>query len=189
MRVTPKANRADVRKRVRAKIEDIDSKLASLQAIRDSLSKLTRKCSGRSSISSCPILESLDREPARFRASVRPCFPVGVCPACWPAYAGVLSSVGLGFLLQDSYLFAVMATLLAVAVATLGYRARSRRGYGPLGLGVAAAALAVVGKFVLSSDLLLYLGLGLLVVASVWNVWPTPAASRSCASCADSQRS
>lgn len=98
--------------------------------------------------------------------------PIGVCPACWPAYAGVLGSVGLGFLLQDSYLFAVMATLLAVAVVALGYRARSRRGYRPFGLGIVAAALALVSKFVLSSDLLLYLGLGLLVAASVWNAWP-----------------
>lgn len=65
LRVTPKATGADVRRRVKAKIEDIDSKIASLQAMRDSLSKLARKCSGEGSISSCPILESLDREAPR----------------------------------------------------------------------------------------------------------------------------
>lgn len=65
LRVAPEANSADVRERVKAKIEDIESKIASLQVMRDCLSKLARKCSGRSSISSCPILESLDRGTLR----------------------------------------------------------------------------------------------------------------------------
>jgi|GEM_PF-2330127 len=30
--------------------------------------------------------------------------PQGRCPACWPAYAGVLSALGLGFLLESAYL-------------------------------------------------------------------------------------
>jgi len=65
LRVTPRVNGADVRRRVEHKIEDIDSKIASLQTMRDSLSKLARKCSGKGGVSSCPILESLDRETRR----------------------------------------------------------------------------------------------------------------------------
>ncbi len=30
--------------------------------------------------------------------------PKLACPACWPAYAGLLSSVGLGFLISTVYL-------------------------------------------------------------------------------------
>ena len=110
--------------------------------------------------------------------------PAGLCPACWPAYGGVLSSLGLGFLLRDSYLLALTAALFVVALVTLGYRAPSRRGYGPFGLGVVASGVALTGKFALSSDYLLYLGLGLLVAASLWNAWPRPVVSGSCAKCA-----
>ncbi len=111
--------------------------------------------------------------------------PVGACPACWPAYAGVLSSFGLGFLLDAKYLLPVTGAMFAVALATLAHRARSRRGYGPLGLGITAASVALLGKFVLSSDSLLYVGIALLVGATVWNVWPRRSASTApCGQCA-----
>ena len=111
--------------------------------------------------------------------------PVGACPACWPAYAGVLSSLGLGFLLDTKYLLPVTGAMLVLVLATLARRARSRRGYGPLGLGSAAVSVALLGKFVLSSDPLLYLGIALLVGASVWNAWPRRSASTGpCARCA-----
>lgn len=112
--------------------------------------------------------------------------PVGTCPACWPAYAGFLSSLGLGFLLYEEYLLPIAATLLVVAVGTLLYRAGDRRGYGPFLLGVAASMIALGGKFALESDLLLYGGFGLLTLAAVWNSWPKarerPPACNSCAS-------
>lgn len=111
--------------------------------------------------------------------------PVGTCPACWPAYAGFLSSIGLGFLLYGRYLLPVAATLLGGSLASLAYRARSRRGYGPFFLGVVSSLVALGGKFVLSSDPLLYTGLGLFVVAAGWNAWPlTKVASVSCERCA-----
>ena len=110
--------------------------------------------------------------------------PIGVCPACWPAYSGLLGSIGFGFLLDDRYLLPFTAGLLLVALGSLAYRARSRRGYGPLGLGALASSLAFTGKFALASDPLLYLGLGMLVVASVWNAWPRRSGSTgSCSKC------
>ncbi len=39
--------------------------------------------------------------------------PVGLCPACWPVYTGLLSSLGLGFLFQDSYLAPLTVAFLA----------------------------------------------------------------------------
>lgn len=109
--------------------------------------------------------------------------PVGACPVCWPAYAGVLSAVGLGFLLEKTYLLAATGAFLLVAVASLAYQARSRRGYGPFVLGAFGSAVALSGKFALSLDSLLYLGLALLVGASLWNAWPRPVASSSCSAC------
>lgn len=78
--------------------------------------------------------------------------PVGTCPACWPAYAGVLGSLGLGFLLSSTYLLPVTAALLGLALASLAFRAKARRAYGPFSLGLVGAALAIAGKFVLSKD-------------------------------------
>ena len=115
--------------------------------------------------------------------------PVGTCPACWPAYAAVLGSVGLGFLFTETYLLPLTAVFLALALAALAYRARSRRGYGPFGLGMAAAAIVLSGKFALSSTAPLYTGLVLLVGAALWNAWPHHVApAGSCAACAPQGR-
>ena len=110
--------------------------------------------------------------------------PVGTCPVCWPAYAGLLTTVGLGFLLDTTYLLPVTVVLLGLALGSLAYRANSRRGYGPLAVGIVGASIAVVGKFTLLSDSLLFFGLAFLVGASLWNAWPRRAApSDSCAMC------
>lgn len=111
--------------------------------------------------------------------------PVAKCPACWPAYAGFLSSAGLGFLLHERYLLPVAATLLTGALASLAYRVPSRRGYGPFWLGLGSALVALGGKFALSSDPLLYIGFGFFVLAAGWNAWPHgKVASVSCEPCA-----
>jgi hypothetical protein len=94
------------------------------------------------------------------------------CPACWPAYAGVLGAAGFGFLLEESVLLPAAAVLLSLTLFLLAVGARRRRGYGPLWLGTAAVALVAGAKFILGSDALLYGGLGLLVAASAWNAWP-----------------
>jgi hypothetical protein len=98
--------------------------------------------------------------------------PMLACPACWPAYAGLLTSVGLGFLIDTAYLFPLTAAFLILAVGALAFRAQTRRGYGPFGTGLAAAIIVLVGKFALGSDATMYGGIGLLVAASVWNAWP-----------------
>jgi len=98
--------------------------------------------------------------------------PKLACPACWPAYAGLLSSVGLGFLVSTAYLLPLTAAFLFLAVAALAFRANKRRGYGPLVLGLVAGSAVLLGKFAWESKLTTYSALGLLVVASLWNAWP-----------------
>ena len=92
-----------------------------------------------------------------------------------PAYAGLLGSMGLAFLLQNKYLLPITAIAMVVVVGALGFRATRRRGYGPFVLGVVAAILLLVGKFSLDMVPMLYAGIGLLIVASVWNSWPVRA--------------
>lgn len=99
--------------------------------------------------------------------------PKIACPACWPAYAGLLSSLGLGFLIPNAkYLLPMTAAFLVLAVGMLVFRARRRHGYIPFALGIMAAGFILIGKFSLASNPVLYIGLGLLILASVWNSWP-----------------
>ena len=108
--------------------------------------------------------------------------PKVACPACWPAYAGVLTSLGLGFLMDTKWLLPLTAVFLAVAVGALGFRAGRRRGFGPFFVGLAAAAIVLAGKFGFESDPAMYAGLGVLVAASIWNTWPRRAAP-ACPAC------
>jgi len=109
--------------------------------------------------------------------------PKLMCPACWPAYAAALSSVGLGFLISTSYLLPVTALFVALAVASLAFRASRRRGLLPFWAGVIAAVLILAGKFYLESGPTTYVGVGLLILASVWNSWPRRVPAVSCVAC------
>ena len=98
--------------------------------------------------------------------------PKLACPLCWPAYAGVLSSLGLGFLISAKYLLPVTALFLVLAVGALAFGAKKRHGYGPFLLGILSALFVVIGKFALESNVIIYVALAVLVTASVWNAWP-----------------
>ncbi len=107
------------------------------------------------------------------------------CPACWLAYAGLLTMPGVAWLVGETSLMLITVGLLGIALASLAYRAKDRRGYRPLALGIVAASLILIEKWWLSSPWLLALGLALLVGASLWNAWPCRAtALGSCAACA-----
>jgi hypothetical protein len=94
------------------------------------------------------------------------------CPACWPIYAGVLGSLGIGAVALEPFLLPLGGLFLAIALASLGYRARSRRGYGPFMLGIVAAVALAGGELVHHSEVQAYGGVVFLMGASVWNAWP-----------------
>lgn len=110
--------------------------------------------------------------------------PVGTCPACWPAYAGVLGSMGLWPLLGSKYLLPLISSFLALSLFGLAYGARTRRGFAPFALGLVASLVVLAFKFAYPVDALVYVGIAALVAASVWNAWPLgngdPAACRAC---------
>jgi hypothetical protein len=109
--------------------------------------------------------------------------PKLACPACWPAYAGLLSSLGVGFLVDVRYLLPLTAAFLVVAVGALAWRAGRRRGYGPALLGFAAGAVLLVGKFWLEIEAFTWIGVSMLVGASLWNSWPKPRPTGNCPAC------
>ena len=109
--------------------------------------------------------------------------PKLACPACWPAYAGLLTSVGLGFLISAVYLLPLTVAFLVLALGALAFRANQRRGYNPLMLGIVAASGVLLGKFVWESNPITYAAIGLLVVSSLWNTRPRRDKSNQEATC------
>ena len=101
--------------------------------------------------------------------------PTTLCPLCWPALAGVLSSLGIGFVMDGRWVLPATIPLLVLAVGALAFRAPARRGYAPFGLGVVAAIIVAASKFITHNNTVMYVGLALLVAASVWNSRPTRA--------------
>ncbi len=95
------------------------------------------------------------------------------CPCQMPAYAGLLGSAGLAFLMNTVYLFPLTASCLTLAVGGLAVGAKRRQGYAPFWAGLFAAAVLLCGKFVIGWDSVVYGGIALLLAASVWNSWPS----------------
>ena len=62
LRAAPRSRCADVRERAESKVQDIDDKVRTLQAMRKALTKLIGECSGKGLVTQCPILEALDSE-------------------------------------------------------------------------------------------------------------------------------
>ena len=98
--------------------------------------------------------------------------PKLACPMCWPLYAGILSSLGLGFLIGTAYLVPLTIGFLAAALVVLGFRAKRRRGFGPLAIGIVGSAVIFFGKFRADSSVVAYGGVIVLLTASIWNIWP-----------------
>jgi mercuric ion transport protein len=109
--------------------------------------------------------------------------PKVACPACWPLYAGLLGSIGLGFLVRTEILLPITIAFFAATLASFAFGARKRRGFGPLALGAVAAAGLLVGKFVFELEPAVQAGVALLVVASLWNAWPRRTVEKSCNAC------
>jgi len=64
LRVDDDRTCADVRALARAKLEDIERRVAELQQMGRALERVARRCRGRGPTSECPILEVLDEEEA-----------------------------------------------------------------------------------------------------------------------------
>lgn len=111
--------------------------------------------------------------------------PILACPACWPAYSGILGALGLGFLIDRTILLPLTVAFFGLALFALAFRAKKRRGYGPFLVGLVAVALVLVFKFAANVPVLMIAGLGGLIAAAFWNVWPKKGSEgETCACCA-----
>ncbi len=97
-------------------------------------------------------------------------FPAAFCPACYPALAGLLSSMGLGALAGEAVVKPLTAVLLLVAVGGLFFQGRRVGRYAPAALGVLGAAGMYAGLYIIASPAVKLSGVALLIGASIWNV-------------------
>ncbi len=104
--------------------------------------------------------------------------PKAACPLCVAAYAGVVSALGLGFLLTDRVLNPIILGSLALSVGSVAWAARQRRRLLTIVPAVLGAAGIVLGRMVWSVPVAVYGGMTLLLGASLWMLWvsrPRPA--------------
>jgi hypothetical protein len=87
------------------------------------------------------------------------------CPFCLIALA---SSIGLGYLARTWWLVPLTSICFVAAVGSLAMRARRRRTYAPLYLGLSGLVIVFLSKYQLNNTPLTYMGLALLVFASLW---------------------
>lgn len=62
LRVSPDTPCSEIKKRARAKIQDIEGKLDSLSRMKSTLERLEKRCQSTGPVAECPILEALDRQ-------------------------------------------------------------------------------------------------------------------------------
>jgi len=94
------------------------------------------------------------------------------CPLCLLAYAGALNALGFSPSSYRTWIAPITFVLLSAALAMLLVRASRRRGLGPFVLGLIAVVVITEGKFDHDDASLVYLGMSLLLAASIWNSWP-----------------
>lgn len=91
-------------------------------------------------------------------------------PLCWPLYVGIVSTLGLGFLLKEQYVFPFAVTLLLVALAPLVHAAYTRRTYPTMLVGMIGASVVLIGKFAIASSVAQFGGVALLLGALYWSI-------------------
>jgi hypothetical protein len=75
-------------------------------------------------------------------------------------------------MMNTRYLLSLTVICLIIALASLAFRARARRGYGPFLVGIAASAAMIGGKLWITDGYIAFVGIVLLIAASAWNAWP-----------------
>lgn len=92
------------------------------------------------------------------------------CSFCVAAYAGVLSTAGLGFAGTDRGFTVLTGALLTLGALSLWWSARRHRHSGPLALALGGSVVLLVGRMTLTTRLL-YAGAAAVFLGSLWNLW------------------
>ena len=94
-----------------------------------------------------------------------------LCCLGTPAVLAILSSIGLGFLINDAILIPLLIVFLLITLVGLYLGMRHHRGVWALVLGAVGAVLLLLSVTLVGSGLLAGIGIAALVMASLLNVW------------------
>lgn len=98
--------------------------------------------------------------------------PKAVCPICWPVYAGILSALGLGFLIEGRNLLIFSVMFLGLATAIFAVRGKRRRNFIPFWTALAGVFLLIPAKFFWNNQYMFYAGVMLLTTAVILDLLP-----------------
>ena len=98
--------------------------------------------------------------------------PKFICPVCWPIYAGLLSSMGLGFLLHGASLIILSVILLGLALFVFALRGKKRRNFLPFWIALVGVLLVLTGKFFWINNFSIYAGSAFLMLAVIVDIRP-----------------
>lgn len=87
-----------------------------------------------------------------------------------PALVSIVSSIGLGFLINDTILLPLLIVFLVAAVGGLIFGVRHHHRRSAVVVGVISAVMLVLAMSVVHVRLLIWVGIGGLIVASLLNV-------------------
>ncbi len=107
---------------------------------------------------------------ATIPATVIAVFPSVFCPACYPALAALLSSMGLGFFASEAVLQPLTIIFLLIALFGLFYECTKIKRYESFIIGTLGAMGIYAGHYWFSSSILTYGSVALLIGASIWNL-------------------
>ncbi len=110
---------------------------------------------------------SLAALPAAFLSLL----PAVTCPACLGAYAGLLSALGLGFLVRSTVLEPLLISTLLIGLASILWSTLSHRSPWPLALTLLGDLTVIIGRYVLSSQEMQWFGFPLILGGALWNIW------------------
>ncbi|NGX58774.1 MAG: hypothetical protein K940chlam3_01682 [Chlamydiae bacterium] len=97
--------------------------------------------------------------------------PIVSCPLCWPAYTALLSAVGISFFSYSPYLYPLLIGLLVLIYFILWRDFLYHRNILPLALAVVGGGLIALGKILLLSEGVTYIGIFVLLISSVYNLY------------------
>jgi hypothetical protein len=83
-----------------------------------------------------------------------------------------MATLGVGGVKYSTLAMPLGVGFLVLSVASLWYRASQRRGYRPLLLGIGGAGVLLAGELAVGSEVVTLSGIGVVIVAPVWNAWP-----------------
>jgi len=110
-----------------------------------------------------------------FVGSVGSSVTVGLCPVCIPAIGGLLSAIGLGFMVQEAVLKPLLIVLILFALFGFYWSyIKEHKNIWPLIMGIPLGISLYVGRYVYIGStiniVLMYGGIAGILTVSVWNL-------------------